>query len=171
MVNIPLTTAYQFTRITPINREKLEGEIRELGYVGNCGDFVSLRAQVDFVTPMELTVSDEATIQGVIDAHDPVDYVANQRASILTFAKPQFRALRALPPEDAGYALMARILAFNDGASGAVINGIVDRTTAADYVLAKPEWVNLPASAKAWLTDQLDMHAGIYQLLFYLLEW
>ncbi len=74
-------------------------------------------------------------------------------------------ALAGLPADDKAYALMGRMFAVNDGASQAVISGIVDRNTAKAYVTAKPQWSNLTAASKIWEGQSLDMLAKVFQIM------
>jgi hypothetical protein len=114
-----------------------------------------------------------AALQAVLDAHDPDALSTEQQDAAnraaqnqdLAVVLPHLKALRALPAEDAAYALMGRAMAYKDGASGEVINGIVDRATAAAYITSKDEWANLPATSKAWTADMLDMFAFILQIV------
>jgi hypothetical protein len=113
--------------------------------------------------------------QALVDAHDnaalmaaeqDAAQVANANASMISLLS----GLAQLTAEDAAYALMGRAMAHKDGASQAVIDGIVDRATAAAYLTGKTEWVNLPAAAKAWLADHLDMEAVLFQAVIIVLR-
>jgi len=114
-----------------------------------------------------------SALQAILNAHNPNALSSDQQDAAdlaaqdddLMIILPHLRALRALPAEDAAYALMGRAMAYKDGANGATISGIVDRATAAAYITSKPEWSNLTAATKAWTTDSLDMLAYVFQLV------
>ncbi len=115
-------------------------------------------------------------LQAILDVHNPHTLSSDQQDAADLLAqqtdtdvlRPHLKALRALPAEDAAYALMGRAMAYRDGASGATIAGIVDRASAAAYLQSKPEWVNLTAASKAWMADLLDMQAYMFQLVIVL---
>ena len=117
-----------------------------------------------------------AALQTVVNAHQPAALSTDQQDRAqraaqhddLAVVLPHLKALRALPAEDAAYALMGRAMAYRDGASGATISGIVDRASAAAYLQSKPEWINLTAASKAWMADMLDMQAYVFQLVIVL---
>lgn len=90
---------------------------------------------------------------------------ATQIATAETAILPHLRLLWGLPPTDAVYALMGRMMAIKDGASQSVIDSIVDRPTAGAYVTDTSEWLGLTAAERAWEVDVLDMLASVLQLL------
>lgn len=69
------------------------------------------------------------------------------------------RGLGQLSPEDAAYALIGRAFAKNAGASQAVIEDIVDRATAAQYVTQQTDYAGFNQSAINDLTIPADAKA------------
>lgn len=123
-------------------------------------------------TPQNIT---QQIVETFFAQHDNAILTDNQKKNNQTEAAaanllPHLDALINLPAADVGYAAMGRAMAFKDGASGVVINGIVDRATAAAYLTSKTEWINLPATSKAWVADELEMFAFLFQVLVLVLK-
>jgi hypothetical protein len=96
---------------------------------------------------------------------------AEEQASLASGAlAAMLNDLQGLNAGDAAYALMGRAMATKDGATQAVINSIINRATAAAYLTGKSEWIGLPASARAWLQDHLEMEAYLFQALIIVLR-
>lgn|SRR5574341_468345 len=114
------------------------------------------------------TIITQEECQSLVNIHNNalltiVEQNQAQTTNAITSLNPLLTNLSNLSAEDAAYALMGRAMALKDGASQITISGIIDRATAASYLQNKIEWINLPATAKSWLVDHLDMEAMLFQ--------
>lgn len=160
------------TALGAVNHKQLKAAVEAAGYVceGTANDLTAnSRVGLDLAL-VSLTGPQQTQLQGIIDTHDGTNYEGQQLASADASLAAILVGLEPLSAADAAYALMGRAMARKDGANQATIDGIVDRSTAAAYLTGKPEWVNLTAAAKAWLADQLDMEAVLFQAVILALK-
>jgi len=116
-----------------------------------------------------------AAYQQYLAAQEPVPTAEEIAAAARqSETRNQFAQLTAglsgLSTQDRSYAILARIMAFKDGATTQTILAITNRATAVAYVQSKAEWTNLTAAAKAWEGDLLETLAGIVQVMLLVLE-
>jgi hypothetical protein len=94
----------------------------------------------------------------------------NRRTETKTQFQQLTTGLAGLSTADRSYVILGRIMAFKDGANTNVIQAIVDRATAQQYVTSKPEWAGITAATKAWEADVLETLTGIVQVMMLVLE-
>lgn len=159
------------TSITSVNHQKLNADVAAAGYVieSSTNDLKNNRVGLDLELST-LTEPQRTQLQSIIDTHDSTDPIAVQINDAQISLQPLIANLSTLSAEDAAYAMMGRAMAVKDGASQVTISGIIDRSTASSYIQGKTEWINLPATAKAWLADQLDMEAMLFQTIIVTLK-
>ena len=165
-------TRFTLSQPNQIRGDQLAAEIRE--------DVTTTATptvdDVVFYPPSEVLVvgvpeGDEPVVQGVVSAHVPQafyfpeDY-ERQQAQYAGAALAYYKqGLGQLSAADKAYAILGRVFAIRDGADEGVVLGIVDRATAVAYITSKAEWQGLPASAKAWIGDELEALALVLQAL------
>ena len=78
--------------------------------------------------------------------------------------------LNGLSVEDRSYAIAARIMAYKEGATNAVILAIATKAQAQAYVMGLTKWTNVPASTRPMLATMLETLAGFAQVMMLVLE-
>jgi hypothetical protein len=108
-------------------------------------------------------------IQAVVDAYvyNPSGTIQQQEILQSIQASSNLRdamaGLYGLSARDKAYALVGRAFAIADQAGAEIVQGIVDRDTAATYITSKSEWSNLSPEVKAWQADNLEALALLFQ--------
>lgn len=104
------------------------------------------------VWSQEPTAQQVSDAQAIVAAHDPTDYATAQRDTTTAQAKELFGDLRALPPREASYVGLARLLAVRKGLTIAQAKAVIfDEASATSAVIGATEWQNLPGTVKPFM--------------------
>lgn len=98
------------------------------------------------------TAPEEATALAIVAAHDPTDYATAQRDTTAAQARELFADLRKLPPREAAYVGLARLLAVRKGLTIDQAKAVIfNEATATSAVTGSTEWQALPGTVKPFM--------------------